>query len=119
MSNTIGVNQFVKRQIAGSGKTYALSLSFKEICLHAQFQIAKNKYKNGYRDGVIIVEVDTDKISDFVCPYEISTNKTRLDITNIAVKENSTHMFTMNQLTLNLNGHKQSFKLCYSVRKQQ
>ena len=70
-------------------------------------------------ENKLLYEIQSVLISDFVCPYEISTNKTRLDITNIAVKENSTHMFTMNQLTLNLNGHKQSFKLCYSVRKQQ
>ena len=64
MKNIIGVSQFVKRQIQGSGKTYALSLSFEKICLHAQSQMAKKIYRQGYRDGVIIVEVDKNKINE-------------------------------------------------------
>ena len=78
MKNIIGVNEFVKRQIAGSGKTYALSFSFEEICLHAQSQMNKKKYRPGYRDGVVIVEVDKNRIPNFVCPLVKIKKSTKL-----------------------------------------
>ena len=62
-------------------------------------------------------EIQSVLLSDYICPYKISTNKTRLDIKNIAIKENSTHIYSMNQLSLRINGHRIFFRLCYSVRK--
>ena len=68
MKNTVGVNEFVRRQIKGSGKTYAIDLTFKDIALHAQQQLAHNRCRDGYRDGVIIVEVDKLIVNKFICP---------------------------------------------------
>ena len=65
---SVGVNSFVERQTKDSGKTYAKTLSFNEIADHASKQLAKGNYKNGYRDGVILVNVDKKFIEDFVCP---------------------------------------------------
>ena len=78
MKQTIGINEFVKRQILGSGKTYTVSLTLEDICLHAQSQMAKNRYKKGYRDGVIIVEVANSKISHFICPLVKISKSTNL-----------------------------------------
>ena len=52
----VGINAFVKRQIKGSGKTYSDKLTFNEIALDAQFQMAKKIYDDGYRDGVRIIQ---------------------------------------------------------------
>ena len=52
----VAVNTFVKRQIKGSGKTYSDTLTFREIALDAQSQMAKKSYIDGYRDGVRIVQ---------------------------------------------------------------
>ena len=40
----VGVNTFVTRQIKGSGKTYSDKLTFNEIALDAQSQMAKKSY---------------------------------------------------------------------------
>ena len=48
----IAVNDFVKRQIKGSGKTYARLMSFDSIAKHAEEQMNKKCFSEGYRDGV-------------------------------------------------------------------
>ena len=68
---------FVKRQIKGSGKTYSKSMTFNEIAKHAEKQMEKNFYKEGYR-RVRIVQVAKDLISDFICPYVKINQNTRL-----------------------------------------
>ena len=77
-SRTVKVNEFVKRQIKGSGKTYSRSMTFNEIAKHAEKQMEKNFYKEGYRKGVRIVQVAKDLISDFICPYVKINQNTRL-----------------------------------------
>ena len=62
---SVGVNSFVERQTKHSGKTYAKTLSFNDIADHASKQLAKDNYKNGYRDGVILVNVDKKFVDDF------------------------------------------------------
>ena len=52
---TVSVNDFVCRQTKDSMKSYTENLSFDEIAIHAQRQLACRNYKHGYRDGVIIV----------------------------------------------------------------
>ena len=54
----VGVNDFVRRQVNGSGKTYSKTLSFEEIASHAHTQMENGKFSAGYRDGVRIVKVD-------------------------------------------------------------
>ena len=65
---TVAVNDFVKRQIPNTGKTYS-NLSFKEIAKYAEDKINKNEYITGYREGVAIVRVDKNMIKHFTCPF--------------------------------------------------
>ena len=74
----IGINNFVRRQIEGSGKTYSLSLSFEEITSHAEIQLAKGKFYEGYRDGVLVVIADESLNKDFICPFVKINEDTRL-----------------------------------------
>ena len=62
----VGVNTFVTRQIKGSGKTYSDKLTFNEIALDAQSQMAKKSYDDGYRDGVRIVQASKKNIKHFI-----------------------------------------------------
>lgn len=65
----VAINNFVRRQVKGSGKTYSESLSFEEIAQDAEYQMANKHFKEGYRDGVRIV-IGSEKIaSEFVCPF--------------------------------------------------
>tara|TARA_Y100001970_G_scaffold85522_1_gene107880 strand:+ start:1992 stop:2549 length:558 start_codon:yes stop_codon:yes gene_type:complete len=68
LGNSVGISEFVKRQQPNSGKTYAL-LSFNEIAKYAELKLKKNQYRHGYRDGVILIDVDSDKVNQFICPY--------------------------------------------------
>ena len=70
----VGVNNFVRRQVEGSGKTYSPYLSFEEIAKYAEKQLAKEKFYVGYRDGVIIIKVDKKLNKNFVCPF-VKINK--------------------------------------------
>ena len=66
---SVGVNNFVRRQVEGSGKTYSPHLSFEEIAKYAEKQLAKDQFYVGYRDGVIIIKVDKKLNKNFVCPF--------------------------------------------------
>ena len=65
----VNINEFVRRQVKGSGKTYAERLSFEQISDHVQEQLAKGSYKPGYRDGVILVQADNNILHHFICPF--------------------------------------------------
>ena len=65
----VAVNNFVRRQIKGSGRTYAKNLTFEEIASHAQQQMIKGFFKKGYRSGVRVIIADKSIVNDFVCPY--------------------------------------------------
>ena len=77
MNNTVKVNSFVKRQLKKSGKTYS-KLSFKKIAEYAEIQIKNNNFRNGYRDGVIIVDVEKELNSEFICPFTKLSDDTKL-----------------------------------------
>ena len=66
---TVAVNDFVRRQTSGTGKTYADDLTFEQIAEHAQEQYQAGKYRQGYRDGVVLVHVDPSLIHHFHCPF--------------------------------------------------
>ena len=74
----VGVNTFVTRQIKGSGKTYSDKLTFNEIALDAQSQMAKKSYDDGYRDGVRIVQASKKNIKHFHCPFVKINSNTQL-----------------------------------------
>ena len=77
MKNKVGVSDFVKRQTKNSGKTYTL-LSFDFLANLAEKEIKKNNFKNGYRDGVIIVEIKDKLTEKFKCPFIKIDKKTKL-----------------------------------------
>ena len=49
----VGVNDFVRRQIEGSGKTYSNSMTFEDIAKHAEKQMIRNAFSEGYRLSLI------------------------------------------------------------------
>ena len=72
MKNKLGrvsVNDFVRRQVKESGKTYATGLTFEEISFHAEKQLIKGHYTEGYRDGVLLVQASPKLIHHFICPF--------------------------------------------------
>ena len=78
MNVHIGINEFVHRQTKGSGKTYVIDLTLDKIRQHAQEQLAKGQYKEGYRDGVILAKVDDSLLNHFICPFVKITEETKL-----------------------------------------
>jgi len=80
----VTVNNFVRRQKKNSGKTYSPDLSFEEIAYHAQNQMIKGFFKEGYREGVRVVFAKTTIINKFICPYVKINKNTKLNATLIA-----------------------------------
>ena len=74
----VRVNEFVRRQIKGSGKTYADELSFEQIAQHAQKQLSKGHYLSGYRDGVVLVQSAKNILHHFICPFVKIDKDTKL-----------------------------------------
>ena len=74
----VAVNDFVRRQVENSGKTYAKTLSFAQIANHASTQMQNKIYRDGYRDGVRIVIADDSIKSDFICPLVKINNNIKL-----------------------------------------
>ena len=68
MQDNVKASSFVKRQIKGSGKTYTDTMSFDQIASIAEENLHNNNYKEGYRDGVIIITLDKEISSEFICP---------------------------------------------------
>ena len=83
ISGSVAVNDFVRRQTKGSGKSYANNLSFEEIAKHAQDQLTNGNYKMGYRDGVALIQVIKELIHHFICPFVRVTEKTKLNATMV------------------------------------
>ena len=75
---TVSVNDFVYRQTKDSMKSYTKNLSFDEIAIHAQRQLSCGNYIQGYRDGVIIVQVEDKLLHHFICPFVQISDKTKL-----------------------------------------
>jgi len=65
----VAVNEFVKRQIQGSGKTYSPDLSFEEIAQHAEEQMELGHFREGYREGARIVDASLEFSQHFICPF--------------------------------------------------
>ena len=84
----VAVNEFVRRQISGSGKTYSPLLSFEQIAAHASEQLDQGNFKQGYRDGVIIVNADPDYTQKFKCPFVKINKDTKLKAEFVCRREN-------------------------------
>ena len=80
---SVSINDFVLRQAKDSGKTYAENLTFDNIASHAQEQLANGNYTEGYRDGVILVQVSKRLIHHFICPFVKITEETKLRATMV------------------------------------
>jgi len=78
---SVSVNDFVRRQTQDSMKTYTTDLSFEKIAQHAQRQLKSGNFKQGYRDGVVLVHVDKELIHHFICPFVKVTYETKLSAT--------------------------------------
>ena len=74
----VGVNDFVRRQIKGSGKTYSKSMTFDEIAKHAEQQMIRNAYTEGYRKGILVVNADNTIRENFICPFVLIKQDTLL-----------------------------------------
>ena len=74
----VGVNDFVRRQIEGSGKTYSKTMTFEDIARHAEEQMIKNAFSEGYRKGVLVVNVDNSIRDNFICPFVLIKQNTLL-----------------------------------------
>ena len=84
----VAVNDFVRRQVRGSGQTYSDSLNFEEIAQHAQEQMAKRQYLDGYRDGVRVVQASREIVSQFICPFVRIEEETKLEADVVKRREN-------------------------------
>ena len=82
MNNRVKVNSFVRRQVKSSGKTYS-TLSFEEIASYAEAQLEKGNFKAGYRDGVILINVEEKLLKHFICPFTRLTDDSQLTATMI------------------------------------
>ena len=74
----VSVNKFVERQIKGSGKTYSLAFSFKEIAKYAENQIRNGNFIKSYREGIIKVNVEKSMVKYFHCPLVKIDEKSKL-----------------------------------------
>ena len=74
----VSVNEFVRRQVKGSGKTYVKRLSFEDIANHAREQLANGSYKPGYRDGVVLAQADKNLMHHYICPFVKISESTEL-----------------------------------------
>ena len=77
-SGSVSVNEFARRQVKGNGKTYADGLTFEEIASHGEEQLKQGHYTEGYRDGVVIVQVDKKLTHHFICPFVRISDGTKL-----------------------------------------
>ena len=75
---TVGVNEFVRRQIKSSGKTYSKTLTFEQIATLGENCLSESSYKKGYRKGVIIAMLNKDLNDHFICPYVKLDNQSQL-----------------------------------------
>ena len=78
LQTNVTVNEFVRRQVKGNGKTYANGLSFEQIAKNAQEQLASGDYMYGYRDGVVVVQTTENIIPHFICPFVKINEDTKL-----------------------------------------
>ena len=86
--NKVEVNDFVRRQVAGSGKTFSPDLSFDEIAAHASKQFEKGCFTQGYRDGIVIVEAEPSFVKNFKCPFVKINEDTKLKTEWVCRREN-------------------------------
>ena len=53
-------------------------LSFEEIAIYAESQLKDENYTSGYRDGVILINVEEKLVKHFICPFTRLSDDTQL-----------------------------------------
>ena len=87
LKQTVGVNEFVKRQVKGTGKTYT-NLTFEDIAKYSENKLNRHEYTEGYRAGVVIIKVDLKLIDKFICPFVKIDENTHLKAEVVARRNN-------------------------------
>ena len=83
MKYKVKASKFVERQRKGTGKTYSDSLSFSEIAAIAEEKLNSGDYIDGYRDGVVLIELKDDTAKQFICPLIKINKDTTLSAKNV------------------------------------
>ena len=79
---TVGISSFIKEQTKKEKRTQFENLSLEDIAIYAQNELNQNNYKEGYRDGVIIIEIeDSNFCRNFKCPLVKINKDTKLTCT--------------------------------------
>ena len=78
MKYKVLASDFVKRQTKESGKTYAETMTFNEIAKIAENSLNTGNFIQGYRDGVVLIQLDSDAKNDFICPLVEINEDTKL-----------------------------------------
>lgn len=78
---SVKVNEFVTRQIMGSGKTYSPDLSFEVMAEYAEKMLNEHpdRVKKGYRDGTVLVQCDPEFSNHFISPMVKIDENTELE----------------------------------------
>ena len=77
--NRIGVSSFVRGQVKKGNKSELFNISLEEVALAAEQKLNIGEFTNGYRDGVIIVEItDEEFCKNFICPLVKIDHNTKL-----------------------------------------
>ena len=78
MKYKVLASDFVRRQTKESGKTYAKTMTFNEIAKIAENSLNSDDFIEGYRDGVVLIQLDSDAKNDFICPLVKINEDTKL-----------------------------------------
>ena len=78
---TVAVNEFVLRQVEGSGKTFSHDLTFQEIAEYAENKLNNNpkSIKAGYRDGVVLIKCESKMNKHFSSPMVKIVENTKFE----------------------------------------
>jgi len=87
MKYKVQASKFVERQVKGSGKTYSDSFSFSKIASIAEENLNLGNYIEGYRDGVILIELESNIAKNFICPLTKINKNTILSAENVRRRE--------------------------------
>ena len=80
---TVGISCFIKEQTQKYKKNQFENLSLADIALYSQNELNQKNYKKGYRDGVILIEIDDPSFCEnFKCPL-VKINKNTELVCNI------------------------------------
>ena len=76
---TVGISHFIRNQMEKNGKSELISISIEEVGDYAQNCLNKGNFKEGYRDGVVIIETREESFyKNFKCSITRIENDTKL-----------------------------------------